>query len=426
MSLQRAKTKISNPLNKRDHYSQQLVQSLNDIKENYISIQNILLFKEKKDYFNPVKYDPQDYLFIIIDTETTGLQRFDKFESYTDKKGIKHEYISYRNQIVEAGAVSYNWNLKFETHSEKTFFHGKVKDISLNEFNSIYKIESALISRFNDLYLSNKENIIKAFRMAQEKGGKFNPDYGVFISNFPPIFEDLDEFNQQTLLRHIFKYNLLIAISEMNQSDKKTYKYPYDENKIYNVNDNYKDELHLIESLFNFIESKMDLYSNVIIGAHNLPYDEDMIKGSITSAIDYYTYIENDLIMKKHYEQMLIRHHNIFKNTINTIDIFKDILNYKKYGNRLISLYQSKGLKNIKTLKHLVKSLNNKKYSSGAFSLSLGNLAPTSLNTDFHTTINDINVTIETLKLYFSIPIILDYYDKIKISSKIRNIIERI
>ena len=427
MSLQRAKTITSNPLNKRDLFSQDLVETLNDIRENYISIQNILLFKSKQNYFDPKKYTPQDYLFIMIDTETTGLQAFDKFESYTDKKGIKHDYISYRNQIVEIGAVAYDWNFKFETNSEKTFFHGKIKDISLNEFNSIYKIESALISRFNELYLSNKDNIIKAFEIAQQKSGKFNPDYNTFVSNFPPIFKDLDEFNQQTLLRHIFKYNLLIAINGMNQSDKRVYKYLYEQNKTYTVKDSYRDELHLIESLFDFIESKMDMYSNVIIGAHNLPYDQDMIKGAITTAIDYYTYIESDDSIKNHYQNLLQRHNNIFKNNINTIDLFRDILNSKKYGNRLINSYNQKNdLKKIKLLKHLVKSLNKSKYSSGSFSVSLGNLAPISLNQDFHTTINDIYVTIETLKLYFSIPIIIDYYDKIKISQKIRNLIEKI
>lgn len=427
MSLQRAKTTISNPLNKRDHFSQDLVKSLNDIKENYISIQNILLFKNKQNYFDPQKYHPQDYLFIMIDTETTGLQAYNKFQSYVDKKEVKHDYISYRNQIVEIGAVCYDWNLKFESNSEKTFFHGKIKDICLNEFNSIYKIESALISRFNEVYLSNKDNIINAFKIAQEKGGKYNPDYSVFINNFPPIFEDLDEFNQQTLLRHIFKYNLLIAINQMNQSDKRVFKYLYDQNKTYTVKDNYRDELHLIESLFDFIESKMNMYYNVIIGAHNLPYDQDMIKGAIDSAIDFYTYIEEDNSMKAHYQNLLQRHHNIFKNNINTIELFKDILNSKKYGNRLINFYNQKNdLRKIKILKHLVKSLNKSKYSSGSFSVSLGNLAPISLNQDFHTTINDINVTVETLKLYFCIPIIFDYYDKIKISNKIRNIIERI
>lgn len=427
MSLQRAKTITSNPLNKRDYYSQDLVNALNDIKENYISIENILLFKNKQNYFDPKKYPIQDYLFIMIDTETTGLRSTDKFESFTDKKGIKHDYISYRNQIVEIGAVAYDWNLKFESNSEKTFFHGKIKDISLNEFNSIYKIESSLISRFNDLYLSNKDNIIKAFQIAQQKSGKFNPDYNTFVSNFPPIFKDLDEFNQQTLIRHIFKYNLLIAINAMNQSDKRIYKYLYDQNKTYTVRDNYRDELHLIESLFDFIESKMNMYSNVIIGAHNLPYDQDMIKGAITTAIDYYTYFEKDDSIKQHYQNLLQRHNNIFKDNINTIDIFRDILNHKKYGNRLINSYSQKtDLKKIKLLKHLIKSLNKSKYASGSFSVSLGNLAPISLNQDFHTTINDIYVTVETLKLYFSIPIIMDYNDKIKISNRIKEIVEKI
>jgi hypothetical protein len=213
----------------------------------------------------------------------------------------------------------------------------------------------------------------------------------------------------------------------MNQSDKRVYKYLYEQNKTYTVKDSYRDELHLIESLFDFIESKMDMYSNVIIGAHNLPYDQDMIKGAITTAIDYYTYIESDDSIKNHYQNLLQRHNNIFKNNINTIDLFRDILNSKKYGNRLINSYNQKNdLKKIKLLKHLVKSLNKSKYSSGSFSVSLGNLAPISLNQDFHTTINDIYVTIETLKLYFSIPIIIDYYDKIKISQKIRNLIEKI
>jgi DNA polymerase III epsilon subunit-like protein len=426
MSLQRAKTIISNPLNKRDIYSQDLVQSIDDIKNNYISIENILLFKSKKDYLSPQKYSPQDCLLIIIDTETTGLQQTDKFESYVDKKGIKNDYISYRNQIVEIGAVSYNWNLNFESNSDKTFFHGKIKDISLNEFNSIYKIESALISKFNDLYLSNKDKITNAFSIAQGKA-KYNPDYNIFINNFPPIFDDLDEFNKQTLIRHIFKYNLLIAINEMNQSSKRTYKYLYNQDKTYNVNDNYQDELNLIESLFDFIESKINMYSNVIIGAHNFPYDEGMIRGAITTAIDYHTYIEEDTSMKEHYKNLLKRHNNIFQNNINTIDIFKDIINHKKYGNRLINLYNQKpDYKKIKLLKHLTKSLNNKKYSSGSFSVALGNLAPYSLNQDFHTTINDINVTIETLKLYFSIPMIIDYYHKIKISEQIKMLIEKI
>lgn len=427
MSLQRAKTITSNPLNKRDLFSQDLVETLNDIKENYISIENILLFKNKQNYFDPKNYPTQDYIFIMIDTETTGLQSVDKFESYTDKKEIKHDYISHRNQIVEIGAVAYDWHLKFESNSEKTFFHGKIKDISLNEFNSIYKIESALISRFNELYLSNKDNIIKAFQIAQQKSGKFNPDYNTFINNFPPIFKDLDEFNQQTLIRNIFKYNLLIAINQMNQSDKRIYKYLYNQDKTYTVKDSYRDELHLIESLFDFIESKINMYSHVIIGAHNLPYDEGMIKGAITTAIDYYTYFEKDDSIKEHYQNLLQRHHNIFKNNINTIDLFKDILNSKKYGNRLINYYNQKNdYKKIKLLKHLVKSLNKSKYSSGSFSVSLGNLAPISLNQDFHTTINDIYVTVETLKLYFSIPIIIDYNDKIKISNRIKEIVEKI
>ena len=132
----------------------------------------------------------------------------------------------------------------------------------------------------------------------------------------------------------------------------------------YKINNNYSDELHLIESLFDFIESKKKLYSNVIIGAHNLPYDEGMIKGAITSAIDYYTYIDENLSKKEYYGFLLERHKNIFYNRLNTIDIFRDILNTKKYGNRLVSLYYHKNdLKKIKMLKHIVKSLSNKKSS---------------------------------------------------------------
>jgi hypothetical protein len=425
MSLLKAKKITSDPLNKNDEYSKNLIQLSNDIK-NFISIDNILRFRNKSDYLIPKTSSPQDYLFIMIDTETTGLQSDNKLDVYTDAEGKKNEYISYRNQIVEVGAVAYNWNLNFETQTEKTFFHGKIKDIALNEYNSIYKIEMGLISKFNELYLSNKDIITEAFTIAQGKA-KYNPEYSVFRRNFPSIFDSLDEFNRETLIKHIFKYNLLIAINEMNQSGKEYFKYPYDETKGYKVNNNYRDELHLIESLFSFIESKKNLYYNVIIGAHNLPYDEGMIRGAITSAIDHYTYIEEDQSLKNYYMNLLERHKNIFSDKLNTTDIFKDILNFKKYGARLISLYHQKPeFKKIKMLRHLTKSLSKKRYSSGSFSVSLGNLAPISLNKDFHTTINDIHVTIETLKLYFSIPIIIDYNDKIKISEKIKGLIEKI
>ena len=152
-----------------------------------------------------------------------------------------------------------------------------------------------------------------------------------------------------------------------------------------------------------------------------------MIKGAITSAIDYYTYIDENLSKKEYYGFLLERHKNIFYNRLNTIDIFRDILNTKKYGNRLVSLYYHKNdLKKIKMLKHIVKSLSNKKYSSGSFSVALGSLAPLSLNQDFHTTINDIYVTVETLKYYFCIPIILDYNHKLKVSDDLQETIGNI
>jgi hypothetical protein len=323
--------------------------------------------------------------------------------------------------------ASGDWSSDVCSSDLKTFFHGKIKDSVLDEYNSVEKIEKNLISKFQKTYLENKENIINAFSLAQEKSGKFNPDYQIFKSNFPSMFESLDEFNKETLIKYIFKYNLLQAISFMNHSDKEIYKYPFDHSKTYKINNNYSDELHLIESLFDFIESKKKLYSNVIIGAHNLPYDEGMIKGAITSAIDYYTYIDENPSKKEYYGFLLERHKNIFYNKLNTIDIFKDILNTKKYGNRLVSLYSHRNdLKKIKMLKHIVKSLSNKKYSSGSFSVALGSLAPLSLNQDFHTTINDIYVTIETLKYYFCIPIILDYNHKLKVSDDLQETIGNI
>ena len=98
---------------------------------------------------------------------------------------------------------------------------------------------------------------------------------------------------------------------------------------------------------------------------------------------------------------------------------------YKKIKNIAFACEYTTDIREQKGL-HLVKSLNKSKYSSGSFSVSLGNLAPISLNQDFHTTINDIYVTVETLKLYFSIPIIIDYNDKIKISNRIKEIVEKI
>jgi hypothetical protein len=426
MNLRTAKTIQSDPINTKEQYSIQLFESINDIKQNYLSIDNIIRFQNKINYFSPDPVKPQDYLLILFDTETTGLQQENKLDFYTDQDNKKHEFISYRNQIVEMGAIAYDWRLGFETQSDKTFFHGKIKDVCLDEYNSIYKIESNLISKFNDLYLSNKENIIKAFQIAQGKA-KYNPDYGLFKRIFPPIFDYLDDFNRETLIKYIYKYNLLITINEMNQSQKEFYKKPYNNDITYKVNNNYSDELNLIESFFTFVENKMNMYSNVIIGAHNLPYDEGMIRGAINTAIDRYTYLEEDTNMLNYYKNLLIRCDNVFKNKINTIDIFKDILNYRKYGNKILETYKKlNDLHKIKTVRHLVKALHRKKYSNGSYSLSLGNLAPLSLNVDFHTTINDIHVTMETLKLYFCIPIIIEYYDKIKISKKIREIIEKI
>jgi hypothetical protein len=426
MSLQRAKTLLSDPLNKNDFYSKQILNTINHLKKNYLSIDNIIKFKNKKDYFLSDSIKKEDTIFIMIDTETTGLQTDNKLDSYIDSEKNKHEFISYRNQISEIGGVTYNWNFEFERLDEELFFHGKVNDENLNEHNSIYKIEQSLISKFNLFYLDNKDNISNAFKLAQEKSGKFNPDYNVFKNNFPSIFDYMNEYDRHSIIKHIFKYNLLLAIRQMNHSDKQKYRYLYDLDKTYNVK-KFGSELEIIESFYSFIENKKNQYSTVIIGAHNLPYDEGMLKGAIVSAIDYYTYIEEDSSLVEHYQNLLKRHFNIFNNTINTIDIFRDILNNKKYGNRLLNLYISKPkIKKIKTIRHLVKSLQRKKYSSGSFSVSLGNLAPISLNRDFHTTINDINVTIETLKLYFCIPLILDYNNQLKLESEHKNILEEI
>ena len=114
MSLQRAKKLISDPFNKRDKDSKNIVQLCNKIKTDFLSIDNILKFRNRMDYLVPEKKLPEDCLLIVIDTETTGLMQENKLDVFTDSLGNKHEHISYRNQIREIGAVSYNWDLNFE------------------------------------------------------------------------------------------------------------------------------------------------------------------------------------------------------------------------------------------------------------------------------------------------------------------------
>lgn len=403
MSLKRAKTILSDPINTEQNLSRQLLTLSKNISKKHLDINSLLNIKNnEKIILNEEVKD--DQLIIFIDTETTGLQQNNKLETFTDKENNKHEFISYRNQIHEMGAICYNNNLEFESLDDNLFFHGKVKDQNLNEHNSISKLEQKL-----SFYLKD-ERIKKAFISSQEKGGKFNPVFSVFKQNFPmDLIEDKSNYESEIILKDILRYYLHSAIAEMNHSEKRTFKYIYNPSKTYEVNDSYSNELDLIEQLFSFIKTKKSKYKKITIGAHNLPYDLGMIKGAILDAIDYFTYFENNEDKLKHYKELLLTCDEIFKNQIDTIEVFREILNNKKYGNKIISLYVNNSkIKKIKLVRHLVKTLNRKKTSTGKYSAALGNLAPLSLHTDFHTTINDIYVTVETLKLYCSIPSILE------------------
>ena len=402
MSLKRAKTLPSDPINTEQQLSQKLLMLSKNISKKHLNINSLLNIKnnEKIILNEEIK---NNQLIIFIDTETTGLQQINKLETFIDNENNKHEFISYRNQIHEAGAICYNDNLEFESLDNNLFFHGKVSDKNLNEHNSISKLEIKL-----NQYL--KDNRIKEAFIKSQSTGKFNPSFSIFKSNFPTeIIENKTQYEKEMILKNIFKYFLHSAIAEMNHSEKRIFKYIYNPSSTYVVNDSYRDELHLVEELILFIEKKKTQYDKIIIGAHNLSFDLGMIRGSLLDAIDYYTYFEINEQKIKYYKDLLIRCDNIFKNVIDTVEVFREILNNKKYGNKVISLYANNSqIKKIKLLRHLVKTLNRKKTSTGKYSAALGNLAPLSLHTDFHTTINDIYVTVETLKLYCSIPSILE------------------
>ena len=166
MSLKRAKTILSDPINTEQNLSRQLLTLSKNISKKHLDINSLLNIKNnEKIILNEEAKD--DQLIIFIDTETTGLQQNNKLETFTDKENNKHEFISYRNQIHEMGAICYNNNLEFESLDDNLFFHGKVKDQNLNEHNSIFKLEQKL-----SFYLKD-ERIKKAFISSQEKGGKF-------------------------------------------------------------------------------------------------------------------------------------------------------------------------------------------------------------------------------------------------------------
>lgn len=319
---------------------------------------------------------------IVFDTETTGLRT----SSGVDKYGKFKQ----RNQIYELAAITYDAKMRA---NKSDYFHGKVPDKYLNMTNSVQKTGSKIAQKLGRPLTESEVSAIEDAYKAATVENKFRPDWNIFSDKLPASLK--------VVSGDLYKMLPISKIREMTKADKEIYADLFTQEK-YLVK-LYTSEMKMLEDFLSYIEKQKSNFNDVYIIAHNLNYDKNITFGALKDAVDYWTKQGNtDMATKS--EVLLKKAENFFANSVDTLDGFKKLLNEKNYVDKIKRLSELTGINTIKLL-NVFKRLPKTK--TGKYSTSLGKLSPKSINKEWHSAINDVFVTVETVKMYYTIPMAL-------------------
>jgi hypothetical protein len=346
---------------------------------------------------------------IVFDTETTGLVK-----KSTEK--------TFRNQIYEMAAVTYDYSLNETKEGDQVdFFHSKVEDINLNTSNSVTKLSQRIQkdSKFQIKMTEEEINkLISAYDKAAEKD-PYNPSMDIFKDNIDDIYKP-----------HAYDIVKMLKIKKlrsMTQADKKNFINLWN-NEEYIVK-THNSEAAMITAFFKYIEKQEKKFDQIYMIAHNLSFDKDIVIGAIEDAIKFFQQNNNqnpELLAKN--QNLLVKANTVFDamNSSDTLNGFKSLFNEKKYIEKIellvkelkIHAYAKKTIapkeEKVFVSKLLVLLTKIPKTKDQKFrTTSLGKVAPAGINKDWHTAVNDVFVTLQTTKMYFTIPIIISILIKI-------------
>lgn len=348
-----------------------------------------------------LKAEQKKTCIIVFDTETTGL-----IKKSTDK--------NFRNQIYEMAAITYDYSLNEAKNGDRVdFFHSKVADINLNPSNSVTKLTEKLKKSLNS------EIEIDKLQAAYEKAAakeKYNPDV--------QVFKDAVDDKYKPFAYDLIKMLKIKSLREMTKADKEKF-VDFWTNEEYDVK-MHNSEIAMITAFFNYVERQEKKFDQVYMIAHNLSFDKDIVIGAIEDAVKYWQKRNDNPEMLSKSQNLLIKANMFFDNmnSSDTLNGFKSLFNEKKYIEKIDLL--------VKELKVYAKKRNIPKGEKGFVSkllimlskipktkdpkfrtTSLGQVAPAGINKDWHTAVNDVFVTVQTTKMYFTMPIIISILIKI-------------
>jgi hypothetical protein len=354
-----------------------------------------------------------DKIFIVFDTETTGL---------VQKSGInKYGKFVERDQIYELAATAYDND--FNVVPDGTL-HLKLNLEYLKYWKNPAKLKSTVRKYNSDITDSVLEEIKKEYTECVE-GFNFNfARFKGFLKRKFPNKNERQLAGIQKNLKDAFQIERLMA---MTKAEKQIF------NRIEgwdgaNVGEQYKvdskrSEKAVIDEFVKFINKikKEHKDKEVVIVAQNLPYDKGMVSGELLdrSREQFDKIVKFELKGKKSLSQIKAKLKasktttkrqarliigDLFSASLDTQDVFKKLIKGQKKRHVLLSAIYNR-IKEASGIAHtnkkdgglrqnkIEKILDNPKGS-----VSLGVLGRISDNPAWHTATNDVYVTIQATK----------------------------
>ena len=370
-----------------------------------IKIEDILAYvnDDKTPFTSNGESDYKDSIFIVFDTETTGLVQ----KSGPNKWGKNVE----RDQIYELAATAYNND--FEVIPDGTL-HLKLKLSYLKYWKNPEKLITTVIKYNPDIKTKDIEEIKKEYESCVD-GFKFN--FAKFNDFLKQKYPNKDPKTFSSKFKDAFQIQRLM---EMTHADKVLFKriegWSVDEiGSKYEV-DLKKNESEIIDEFISYVNKIKAKFKDkkVFIVAQNLPYDKGMVSGelldrnsqAIASIVKFKLKgSEKNSIsaIKKELKKSTgghtkrkakIKIGKLFEFSLDTKDVFtKLIKGEKKRQKTLLEVYKRISATSGLRMKKLEAILDNPKES-----VSLGFLGRISNNPAWHTATNDVYVTIQATK----------------------------
>jgi hypothetical protein len=350
----------------------------------------------------------KDSIFVVFDTETTGLTQ----KTAQNKFGGVKE----RDQIYELAATAYDNDFKVIPDGT---LHVKLKLDKLKFDKNPEKLKTNLKKNFPDLSEGDIDSLNSTYKKYKD-GFKF--DMAGFKKEIKEKFPKKSEQQVNKIAYTLQKVYDIGGLMQMTKADKDKFKRleGWDKSKLgeqYTV-ERKNSEAQIIDAFIRFVKkirtSNKD--KKVMVVAQNLPYDQGMVEGEL---LDRNSQIFNNLkkfdkaktkslssikseLKKRTYGYTKGKGKKAAKETfagaLDTQDVFKKIIKGDKKRQKILeSVY-----KRIKEKSGVESKKWDKIFDNPKLSVSLGKLGTIAKNLDWHTASNDVYVTMEATKRWLA------------------------